>query len=44
MLLRARRRLSAVRSQGQVEKVDASGLEIAIAERDRPIVIDFYAT
>jgi len=27
-----------------IEKMDAKQLEVAIAERDRPLIIDFYAT
>ena len=30
--------------QHQVEQLDADGLEAAIASRDRPLVIDFFAT
>jgi thiol-disulfide isomerase/thioredoxin len=29
---------------GRVEKLTSEQLEVAIAERDRPLIVDFYAT
>ena len=39
-----RRRTGVVTRAGNVEKLTAEELEVAMQDRDRPLVIDFYAT
>lgn len=43
-LVRRRRASSIARAGGKVQKMNAEELEIAMADRETPMVIDFYAT